>query len=179
MEAIGRLKDISRNWQTNRLLITFEIEGEPREELNALMDIEKLTVSARKYREKRSLSANAYFHVLAGKIAEKTGEKMTHEKNRLIREYGQWEFHDGKIPTLTMKPEYEDMLLDLDTVHVKPIRRDENSVQFGLMRGSHTYDTAEMSRLIDATVAECKELGIETMPPQELERMKSTWKPER
>ena len=36
------------------------------------------------------------------------------------------------------------------------------------MRGSHTYDSKEMSRLIDGTVSEAKELGIETMPLDEL-----------
>lgn len=179
METQGRLKEVSRNWQTNRLLLTFEIETEPREEINQILTEERLTITARKYRAKRSLNANAYFHVLAGKIAEKTGTSMTHEKNRLIREYGQWLFDGGRIPTITMKPEWEDRLLDMDTVHVKPIRRDEDGVQFGVMRGSHTYDTAEMSRLIDATVAECKELGIETLPPDEIERMKSTWRAER
>lgn len=40
-----------------------------------------------------------------------------------------------------------------------------------MLRGSSTYDTAEMSALIDGLVSECKEQGIETIPPQELERM--------
>ena len=47
-----------------------------------------------------------------------------------------------------------------------------------VMRGSHTYDTKEMSRLIDGTVQEAKEHGIETLPPDELERMMSTWHPQ-
>jgi hypothetical protein len=32
-----------------------------------------------------------------------------------------------------------------------------------------------MSRLIDGTVFEAKELGIETLTPNELERMKNEW----
>jgi hypothetical protein len=44
------------------------------------------------------------------------------------------------------------------------------------MRGSHTYDSREMSRLIDGTVSEAKELGIETLSPAELERMKQQWR---
>lgn len=44
------------------------------------------------------------------------------------------------------------------------------------MRGSHTYDTKEMSRLIDGTVEEAKELGIETLTPDQVERMKQAWK---
>ena len=41
--------------------------------------------------------------------------------------------------------------------------------------GSSTYDTAQMARLIDLLVAECKENGVETLPPEELERMCGTW----
>lgn len=37
--------------------------------------------------------------------------------------------------------------------------------------GSSTYNTKQMSRLIDAIVTDCKELGIETLPPDELRRM--------
>ena len=35
----------------------------------------------------------------------------------------------------------------------------------------------EMSMIIDDTVNEAKELGIETMTPKEIERLKSLWNP--
>lgn len=41
--------------------------------------------------------------------------------------------------------------------------------------GSSTYNTKEMSVLIDSIVCEAKELGIETATPEELERMKREW----
>lgn len=41
--------------------------------------------------------------------------------------------------------------------------------------GSSTYTTEEMSILIDAVVADCKEMGIETLPPDELQRLKELW----
>ena len=37
-------------------------------------------------------------------------------------------------------------------------------------------NTQEMSRLIDGTVSQAKELGIETATPEELERMKNEWR---
>lgn len=40
-----------------------------------------------------------------------------------------------------------------------------------MLRGSHTYDTKEMSVLINGLVEECKEQGIETLTPDELRRM--------
>jgi len=41
--------------------------------------------------------------------------------------------------------------------------------------GSSTYDSAQMSRLIDLVVQDCKLQGIETLPPEELERMVNSW----
>lgn len=43
------------------------------------------------------------------------------------------------------------------------------------MRGSHTYDTKEMSELIKGTVQEAKALGIETATPQEIKEMEERW----
>ena len=41
--------------------------------------------------------------------------------------------------------------------------------------GSSTYDVEQMSRLIDQIVADCREAGIETLTPQELDSLKSRW----
>jgi hypothetical protein len=41
--------------------------------------------------------------------------------------------------------------------------------------GSSEYDTAQMSRLIDRIVEDCKEQGIETMPQAELDSLLTQW----
>lgn len=40
-----------------------------------------------------------------------------------------------------------------------------------VIRGSHTYDSKEMSRLINGLVQECRQQDIETMTPAEIEEM--------
>lgn len=172
MTTTGSLKDVQRDFKTGKVIISFTIDTTPEfDALDGLLDI-----SAKKHREKRSLNANSYFHVLGGKIAEKLGTTLTHEKNRLIREYGQWEVIEGAIPTVTVMAEYEDRMLDMEAVHLKTVERpDKEKVRMAFMRGSHTYDSKEMSRLIDGTVSEAKELGIEVLTPNELERMKASW----
>ena len=61
--------------------------------------------------------------------------------------------------------------------HIKPtseVKETQSGRRFRtyvMLRGSSTYDTAEMSALINGLVEECKDLGIETMTPQELDRM--------
>ena len=40
---------------------------------------------------------------------------------------------------------------------------------------SSDYDTAQMSRLIDLVVEDCKQMGIETMTPKEMDALVSRW----
>jgi hypothetical protein len=51
----------------------------------------------------------------------------------------------------------------------------KTGMQLQCFFGSSTYNTKEMSVLIDGVVSECKELGIETMTPDELAGLKNEW----
>lgn len=42
--------------------------------------------------------------------------------------------------------------------------------------GSSTYDTAQMSRLIDLVVQECRQQDIETLTERELSLLKEGWR---
>jgi hypothetical protein len=42
--------------------------------------------------------------------------------------------------------------------------------------GSSYYDTAQMSRLIELAVQDCKELGIETRSEEEIASLLGEWK---
>lgn len=179
METTGKVKDITRDWKTGRYILHMEINHADVDALNEVLLIDLLDVSLKKHRNKRSLNANSYFHKLCSLIAQKLMTDNITVKNRLIREYGQYEYIDEMIPTYLMKAEYEDKILNHEGVHFATIGYEhiagQDYVKLAAMRGSHTYNTAEMSRLIDGTVQEAKELGIETLPPAELERMKRLW----
>lgn len=140
-----------------------------------------LRCELQKWREKRSLSANAYFHVLCGKIAENARERVTEVKNQLIADYGQPErLEDGGIMVATILDSVPWRKVEGMHLHPTTATRTDSDGKlyrdYVVMRGSHTYDTKEMSRLIDGAVMEAKELGIETLTPDELERMKARWK---
>lgn len=162
-----------RDHQLGVWLITFESKELPN--YDELKDSD-LELQIKEYRKKRSLNANSYFHVLASKIAEATGQSHTEAHNHLIAEYGQI---DAEVQNIIMDDEIP--YLKLETLHLRPTtatRLMDNGKLYRVyyvMRGSHTYDQKEMSRLIDGTVSEAKELGIETLSPQELERMKEQW----
>ena len=81
---------------------------------------------------------------------------------------------DGVPITVTVKA-----CVDMSRItgHWMPIRSNGTFNAYAMIKGSSEYDTKEMSHFIDGIVAEAKELGIETLPPDELESMMKAWKP--
>ena len=128
------------------------------------------------FRRKRSLSANAYFHVLVDKIAEKMRLSHTEVHNMMIADYGRV---DEELSNIIMDDEIP--WEKVQAMHLRPTKHtqvlDNGKLYrvYLVMRGSHTYNSLEMAHLIDGTVQEAKQHGIETLPPQELERLKQAW----
>lgn len=180
MKFTGKISGISRDYFTGKFLITFQSNEDISQGYENLKSIELLDVTADKHRKKRSLDANAYFHVLVGKIADVLGISKQRCKNILIGRYGQIEFLSEGIPAVIKTNVSVEQMLDQETLHVVPcgveVQNGKELNFFRIYRGSHTYDTKEMSILIDGTVQEAKELGIETATPDEIERMKTLWK---
>lgn len=133
------------------------------------------TAVLKEYRP-RSLDANAYFWVLCDKLAEKTRISKERIYRNLIREIG------GNSETVCVQNKAVDKLCRgwehhgtgwlTDTTESKI----EGCTNVILYYGSSSYDAAQMSRLIDLIVQECREQGIETMTPEELSRLKEEWK---
>lgn len=168
----GRLSDISKDIFTNKFLVTLSVDDIANlEELRG----KDLDIDIHTHREKRSLSANAYFHVLVGKIAEKLTISKAKSKNILICKYGQPQLIDGE-PMIYKTNAPVEYMEELETVHTIPVKFVDNAVFYKVYRGSATYNSMEMSKLIDGTVADAKELGIETIPPDELKRMVAMWR---
>ena len=179
MKLTGLFAGISKDYVTNKFLLTVRVNEDIAAGYEELKDLECLDISIEKHRRRRSLDANAYFHVLVGKIADKLRISKPRCKNILIGRYGQIEYLDDGVPAVIKTNVDVDQMLEQETLHVVPCGVDRQGGKdinyFRIYRGSHTYDTREMSILIDGTVQEAKELGIETMTPSEIERMKSAW----
>lgn len=169
----GTIVDIIRTFE-KKYRVTFEVDSI--DEINGLDGI--LNIEVKKARGKRSLNANAYFHLLVGKIAEKNHTSKAFTKNLLMARYGQEEFVGGEryiISVLSSIP-----MGEREDIHTKAIGYGEvkgkEFTHYCVLRPTHEYDTKEMSVLIDGTVEEAKELGIPTMTPDEIERIKQLWK---
>lgn len=135
-------------------------------------------------RPKRSRNANAYFHVLCGQLRFKYDPSgapwsMARMKNHLISSYGQEQLLMGGERMIYKTNAPEDFMREQEYIHTKlvDVRLEKNREVFfyQIYRGSHTYDSWEMSKLIDGTVEECKTLGIEVLSPDEIKRMTEEW----
>lgn len=127
----------------------------------------------REHKVKRTLTQNAYYWVLVGKIAQAMKLTNTEVHNQMIADYG---FADLDIKDIIMRDDVD--WRKVDRMHVRPtaqIRVLGNGVLYRVyfvMRGSHTYNTKEMSRLVDGIIQEAKQLDIETLTPRELEEIR-------
>lgn len=130
------------------------------------------------HKEKRSLDSNKYFHALCDKLRQALNISMARCKNHLIADYGQFEYI-GDEPMIYKTNAPEEYMMELETVHTKLIKVTEengkNIYFYRVYRGSHTYNSMEMSKLIDGTIQECQAQGIETATPNELAYMQSLW----
>ena len=172
----GKIVDIIRTFE-NRFRVTFEVDSI--DELNGLDGM--LSIIVKRISKKRSLNANAYFHLLVGKIAEKNHTSKARCKNLLLARYGQEEMIDGKRYVISVDSSIP--ICEREDIHCKAIGygwvNEKEFTHYCVLRPTHEYDSAEMAHLIDGTVEEAKELGISVITPNELEHMKSLWKGER
>ena len=135
----------------------------------------ELDVEIKQHRKKRSLSANAYCWVLVDKIAARSGVDKTSVYRETIRNIGGVSdivcCQDRAVEALRSGWQAHGVGWITETIPSKL----EGCTNVILYYGSSTYDTAQMSRLIDLLVMEAKELGIETATPQELDRLREEW----
>ena len=174
---IGIIKGISGHhiWIETKLMAMLPIETEIE------FDVKK---------PRRSQNANSYYWVLVQKLSEKMHISSARIHNTHLR--SMWlsilKMH-GDEPTMLLIPDTDkaeqDALEDMND-HIMPIPIDylpdgftptitkESGKTFRWyceLRGSRTFTSAEMKRLIDMTIEECKDNDIQTMTPNELLRL--------
>lgn len=159
-------------------LVMFEVDRSSIKSLQELSDElqgKDISLEIKRHREKRSLDANAYCWVMIGRLAAKIGNSPENIYRETIKDIGE------NYYIVPVKDEAVDRFLEVwkskgvgwltDTLESKL----EGYTNIMCYYGSSQYDKAQMSRLIDLIVSECKEQGIETKTPDEIELMKARW----
>ncbi len=168
MKFTGRLKQPVVDFVTGSLTMLFEPAEDFRQAYEELKNCEKLCLEIKPYRRKRSLDANAYYWVLLTKLAKIIKISNAEAHNMLLCGYGQAEIFEGKAVYLTIPDteEAEKRVKNATDYHLQPtsqVREGNDGVMYRtykLLRGSHTYSTEEMARLIGGLVECCKDAGM-------------------
>lgn len=176
LELRGRLIDIVQDIRNKTFRITFEVMQIPKG-IDALRDI-AIRISLKKWRDKRSITANAYYWVLVEKIAAHVTQPQAVVHNLLLRQYGVLDIVGGDTMTVFV-PDTEEAaneVLRKENYHLRPTSHVIDGKKgrlraYRIMLGSSYYDSKQFSTLLDGTIEECKDMGIETLPEDEIRRM--------
>ena len=170
----ARIADFSMTFSGKQRL-TFELDGDFRPQYDELKDT-IVDVTVKKFRQKRSLDANAYAWVIIDKIAQRMRMTKVNVYRDHIRHIA------GVSETVCVQDRAVDKLTDAWSKNGIGWQTETfpskipGCTNVTLYYGSSTYDTAQMSALIDALVQTAKSLGIETMPEAELQSLMEAYK---
>lgn len=143
------------------------------------MDPKKIfTCQITEWRQKRSLDANGYYWSLLHDFAEWSGRSDISIHNDILSRFGQLQYEEDMLIPVTLREEVD--WKELQYIHLRPTTRvwmgeDLRMYrQYLVVRGSHTYDTKEFSRIVDGLIQDIigSDAPIETMTPAQLATLK-------
>lgn len=145
--------------------------GEAREIIQWLMDQERgKTYEIKEHKLRRSLNANAYAWALIGKIADVLRTSKDEVYLTMLRRYGQ--SHMVSVVSSIDVSRFFKYYEEAGRSHLQG----KEFTHYRVFIGSSEYDSREMAILIDGIADEAKGLGIETLTPDEIERLKVAWR---
>lgn len=127
------------------------------------------TFEIKEHKEKRTLTANAYAWTLIGKIADVMRTSKDEVYRTMLKRYGQ-----SEIVSVISSIDVSGYFKYYESIG-KATLQGKEFLHYRIFKGSSEYDSREMAILIDGIISEAKELDIETLPPDELERLKKIW----
>lgn len=169
MEVTGRINAVTKDWQTGKLLITFEADSVP-SDLPDLRD-QTLDITAKKHRNRRSKNANALLWSCIGKIATAVRADKWDIYLTMLKRYGEFTY-------VCVKPNAVDMLKRQwrECEELGPIMVNGTpAMQMLCYYGSSTYDTRQFTALLEGVFFEMQQMGIETPSEEEMRLSLEAW----
>lgn len=127
--------------------------------------------SIKQYRKKRSLDANAYCWKLIGEIADTLRASKEEIYFLMLKRYGQ----GGMVSIEESQAAQFERAFPYHEKAGEAVLSGKRFFHYRFWVGSSQYDTKEMAILIDGIVDECKQMGIETWPPDQIDLLKDHW----
>jgi hypothetical protein len=175
------------------LIAAFRATGKDRAALEVIVDKAikmqqrantgvKLRMEIDKYRERRSLDANAYFHRLVGLLADAERAALGADarsadaiKRDLVLTYGTPAMEDGEylFVALPKNVTVENYYPYAKWINDFTAKNGKVFSQYQFYKQTHTLDSLEMKRLIDGARQECFDNGIDPRTFDEINNDKS------
>jgi len=175
----AKIQNVKLQYTENREITEIVLTTNESVNVNDLKEIiakgKELSVELKQYRVKRSLDSNSYCWILCQKIAEVIHSTKELVYKKVIKDVGQFELMPIKNEAVERWQKvweskgmgwFSEVLEDSKLVGYKKV------ISY---YGSSIYDSREISLLINELIVQCKELNIETMSPNEVERMNNIW----
>lgn len=178
MQTTGIILKTDTDINTRKLKISLLVDTNDKDIVEQLKNENKLTIELKKWRQKRSLDANSYCWVLCDKIAKelcKDGTIVTKEDvyKDAILQIGSFEpFIVQEKTYMNFKRIWEKQGLGF---LVQEVSKKDKCIKVNCYYGSSTYNTKEMSLLIECIVELAKTLNIETKPQSEIDSLLKEW----
>lgn len=177
METTGTLEEISIDYKTHKPKISFLINDNSKlptlEELKGI----KLKITAKKDINKRSLNANNYFWKLLQDICELTELDTIEEYKRRVKELGmfrRFRIEKDNINTFEKMWTAQGIAWFCEIFDTEIIGNTEFKI-INAYYGSSSFNSKQMSRLINELVQDCQAVGIETKSQQEINSLLESW----
>ena len=162
---------------TNKPTVTYNLDNTcnicfviGKNNLTAIDNIrtDKLLLTIKEYRPKRSLTQNAYMWALLNQLAEKLGNTAENIYKHYVKDYGVRDYlliQDQAVDELKNRWEKKGMGWFVEVMRKGKV---EGTTTIVVYWGSSSYDSKQMSRLVDAVISDCEENGIHTMTKNEI-----------
>lgn len=170
----GRLTGFSLNRDGSQN-VTVTVTADFGPTFDELKDV-PVSVEIKKAVKHRSLQANAYAWTLIDQISAKTHVKASEVYRNAIRDIG------GVSKEMFMQADAVETFRQIwekghlgNQVEIVDEDRIMGWTSIRVYFGSSTYDSAQMSALLDSLIQDAEALGIPTITPKEEERMLGKW----
>lgn len=172
MEFTGKVQNVSKDWKTGKLNITFEANEDITTGIDEIINCDKLVIKAKKWRKRRSTDANALLWACIGDIAAALRADKWNIYILMLRRYGVYTY-------ICVKPEAVEAVKaqwrECEVIGDIDVGSGEKAVQMLCYFGSSTYNTKEFSVLLDGVISDMKEMGLTPPPSEEMRRALEQW----
>ena len=177
LQTTGIITNLDIDYETRKPKISVVLDTNEISIVEQLKNENKLNIEMKKWYKKRSLDANSYCWVICDLIAKELSKNGITTKEEIYRDailqVGTFE------PFIVQEKTFENFKRIWEKQGlgflVQEVSRKDKCVKVNCYYGSSTYDSKEMSLLIEILVQLAKSLNIETKSKAEIDRLLKEW----